>query len=123
MLELNFPFGIKSNSWSVCSYRFSLLLYCKTYCTFLLGKGQKKKMHSYEEFVLEGTVPSLSSAGIFKQSMRSTLLQGLTFISGTQTGCHRLDSYIEQKNFLACGPEYSVEFSAPPEFSGSVPEK
>ena len=52
-----------------------------------------------------------------------TLLQGLTLISGTQTGCRRLDSYIEQKKFLACGPEFSVEFSAPPEFSGGVTEK
>ncbi len=51
------------------------------------------------------------------------LLQGLTLISGTQTGCRRLDSYIEQKKFLACGPEVSVEFSAPPEFSGGVTEK
>ena len=55
--------------------------------------------------------------------MDRTLLQGLTLISGTQTGCRRLDSYIEQKKFLACGPEYSVEFSAPPEFSGGVTEK
>jgi hypothetical protein len=47
----------------------------------------------------------------------------LTLISGTQTGCHRLDSYIEQKKFLACGPEFSVDFSAPPEFSGGVTEK
>ncbi len=52
-----------------------------------------------------------------------TLLQGLTLISGTQTGCRRLDSYIEQKKILACGPEFSVEFSAPPEFSGGVSEK
>ncbi len=51
------------------------------------------------------------------------LLQGLTLISGTQTGCRRLDSYIEQKKFLACGPEFSVEFSAPPEFSVGVTEK
>ncbi len=59
-------------------------------------------------------------AGIFKQS---TLLQGLTLISGTQTGCRRLDSYIEQKKILACGPKFSVEFSAPPEFSGGATEK
>jgi hypothetical protein len=32
-------------------------------------------------------------------------------------------SYIEQKKFLACGPEFSVEISAPPEFSGGVTEK
>jgi hypothetical protein len=44
-------------------------------------------------------------------------------MSGTQTGCRRLDSYIEQKKFLACGPEFSVEISAPPEFSGGVTEK
>jgi hypothetical protein len=31
--------------------------------------------------------------------------------------------YIEQKKFLACGPEFSVDLSAPPEFSGSVTEK
>jgi hypothetical protein len=30
---------------------------------------------------------------------------------------------MEQKKFLACGPEVSVEFSAPPEFSGGVTEK
>jgi hypothetical protein len=53
----------------------------------------------------------------------TTLLQCLTLISGTQTGCRRLDSYIEQQTFLACGPEFSVEFSAPPEFSGGVTEK
>ncbi len=53
----------------------------------------------------------------------ATLLQGLTLLSGTQTGCHRLDSYMEQKKFLACGPEFSVEFSVPPEFSGGVTEK
>ena len=52
-----------------------------------------------------------------------TLLQGLTLISDTQTGCRRLDLYIEQKKFLACGTEFSVEFSAPPEFSGGVTEK
>ncbi len=52
-----------------------------------------------------------------------TLLQGLTLISGTQTGCRRLDSYIEQKKFLACGPEFSVDFTAPPEFSDGVTEK
>ncbi len=57
-----------------------------------------------------------------KFNQTSTLLQGLTLISGTQTGCRRLDSYIEQKKFLACGPEFSVEFSAPPEFSGGVTE-
>ena len=51
------------------------------------------------------------------------LLQGLTLIFGTQTGCRRLDSYIEQKKFLACGPGFSVEFSAPPEFCGGVTEK
>jgi hypothetical protein len=55
--------------------------------------------------------------------MDRTLLQGLTLISGTQTGCRRLDSYIEQKKFLACGPKFFVEFSAPPEFSGGVTEK
>jgi hypothetical protein len=27
------------------------------------------------------------------------------------------------KKFLPCGPEFSVEFSAPPEFSGGVTEK
>jgi hypothetical protein len=54
---------------------------------------------------------------------KTTLLQRLTLIYGTQTGCRRLDSYIEQKKFLACGPEFSVEFFAPPEFSGGVTEK
>jgi hypothetical protein len=55
----------------------------------------------------------------FYPPSQPTLLQGLTLISGTQTE----DSYIEQKKFLACGPEFSVEFSAPPEFSGGVTEK
>jgi hypothetical protein len=27
------------------------------------------------------------------------------------------------KKIMACGPEFSVEFSAPPEFSGGVTEK
>ncbi len=49
-----------------------------------------------------------------------TLLQGLTRFSATQTGCHWLISYIEQKKYFACGPEFSVEL---PEFSGGVPEK
>jgi hypothetical protein len=31
--------------------------------------------------------------------------------------------YIEQKKFLAWKPEFYVEFSAPPEFSGGVMEK
>jgi hypothetical protein len=38
----------------------------------------------------------------------------------------RLDvifSYPEQKKFLPCGPDFSVEFYAPPEFSGGVTEK
>ncbi len=30
---------------------------------------------------------------------------------------------MEQKKFFACEPEYSVNFSAPPEFSGGVMEK
>jgi hypothetical protein len=30
---------------------------------------------------------------------------------------------MEQKNFLPCGPEFSVEIHAPPEFSGGVTEK
>ncbi len=57
------------------------------------------------------------------QAVSAALLQGLTLISGTLTGCRRLDSYIKQKKFLACGPEFSVEFPAPPEFSGYVTEK
>jgi hypothetical protein len=57
------------------------------------------------------------------QAVSAALLQGLTLISGTLTGCRRLDSYIKQKKFLACGPEFSVEFSAPPQFSGGVTEK
>ncbi len=28
-----------------------------------------------------------------------------------------------EKKFLACGPEFSVDFSVPPEFSGGVMEK
>jgi hypothetical protein len=55
---------------------------------------------------------------------RSTaLLQGLTWFSVTQTGCRWLKTYIEQKKFLACEPEISVDLSAPPEFSGGVMEK
>ncbi len=53
----------------------------------------------------------------------TTLLQGLAWFSATQTGCRWLISYIEQKKFLACGPEFFVEISAPPEFSGGVTEK
>ena len=52
-----------------------------------------------------------------------TLLQGLTRFFATQTGCRWLILYIEQKKCLACGPEFSVDLSAPPEFSGSVTEK
>ncbi len=55
-------------------------------------------------------------------SADNTLLQGLTWFSVTQTGCRWLISYIEQKKFLACEPEFSVELSAPPEFSGGVME-
>ncbi len=51
------------------------------------------------------------------------LLQGLRWFSVTQTGCRWLISYMEQKKLLACEPEFSVEFSAPPEFFGSVMEK
>jgi hypothetical protein len=51
------------------------------------------------------------------------LLQAVTLISATQTGCRWLNSYIKQKKILACGPEFSVEFYAPPEFSGGVTEK
>jgi hypothetical protein len=61
--------------------------------------------------------------GLVDKQDNHALLQGLTLISGTQTRCRRLDSYIEQKKFLAFGPEFSVEFSAPPEFSGGVTEK
>jgi hypothetical protein len=31
--------------------------------------------------------------------------------------------HIATKKIMACGPEFSVEFSAPPEFSGGVTEK
>jgi hypothetical protein len=34
-----------------------------------------------------------------------------------------LNSYLEQKKFLPLVPEFSAEFSEPPEFSGGVPEK
>ncbi len=51
------------------------------------------------------------------------LLQGLTWFSVTQTGCRWLILYIEQKKFLPWRPEFSVEFYAPPEFSGGVTEK
>jgi hypothetical protein len=30
---------------------------------------------------------------------------------------------MEQKNFLACEPEFSIDFSAPPEFSDGVLER
>ncbi len=60
---------------------------------------------------------------VVKGRVYSSLLQAVTWFSATQTGCHWLISYIEQKKFLACGPEFSVEFSAPPEFSGGVTEK
>ncbi len=55
--------------------------------------------------------------------LNGTLLQDLTLISGTQTGCRRLDSYIWQKKFMPFVPEISAEFSAPPEFYGDVLEK
>jgi hypothetical protein len=32
--------------------------------------------------------------GILRKGREVALLQDLTLISGTQTGCHRLDSYI-----------------------------
>ncbi len=51
-----------------------------------------------------------------------TLLQGLMWFSTTQTGCRGLISYIEQKKFLACGTEFFVEISAPPEYSSGVTE-
>ncbi len=57
------------------------------------------------------------------QQFLHTLLQGLMWFSANQTGCRWLISYIDQKKFLACGPEFLVELSAPPEFSGSVTEK
>ncbi len=53
----------------------------------------------------------------------TTLLQGLTWFYATQTGCRWLISYTEQKKFLAWEPEFYVEFSVPPEFSGGVMEK
>ncbi len=46
---------------------------------------------------------------------------GMGLIKNTYTVTSR--DVIEQKKFLACGPEFSVEFSAPPEFSGVVTEK
>ncbi len=61
--------------------------------------------------------------GARKNDSNGTLLQGLTWFSATQTGCRWLISYIEQTKFLACEPEISVDFSAPPEFSGGVMEK
>jgi hypothetical protein len=50
-----------------------------------------------------------------------TLLYTVTRLDVNFRYPDRLDSYIEQKKFLACGPEFSVEFSA--EFSGGVTEK
>ncbi len=44
----------------------------------------------------------------------------MTLISSTQTGCGRLDSYIQQKKFMPFVPEISAEFSVPPDFSGDV---
>ncbi len=61
--------------------------------------------------------------GKYESLLVLTLLQAVTWFSATRAGCCWLISYIEQKQFLACGPEFSVEFSAPPEFSGSVTEK
>ncbi len=57
-----------------------------------------------------------------EKRIRTTLLQGLMVFSATQTGFRWLILYIEQKKLLACKPEFSVEFSAPPEFSGGVKE-
>ncbi len=76
-------------------------------------------------FVSDLYIPTIGPP-IFLQQNRQTdraLLQGLTWFSATQTGCRWLISYIEQKKFLACDPEISVDFSAPPEFSGGVMEK
>ncbi len=64
-----------------------------------------------------------SPPSLCPQALLATLLQGLTWFSATQTGCRWLISYIEQKKFLACKPEISVDFSAPPEFSGGEMEK
>ncbi len=74
--------------------------------------------------------------GIMKETMRRriTVTSSLNQVSKDQLRnrwghCYKpwrdfpLISYIEQKKFLACGPEFSVEFSAPPEFSGGVTEK
>jgi hypothetical protein len=36
---------------------------------------------------------------------------------------HTQFEHIAKKGFLSFGPEYSAAFSAPPEFSGGVPEK
>jgi hypothetical protein len=52
-----------------------------------------------------------------------TLIQSLARFSATQTECRWLISYIEQKKYFAFGPEFSVEFSVLPEFSGAVTEK
>jgi hypothetical protein len=79
--------------------------------------GRKKVFRCMDHLVLRH--PSYMRGTTYPFS----LSEGLTLISGTQTGCRRLDLYIEQKKFLACGTEFSVEFSAPPEFSGGVTEK
>jgi hypothetical protein len=51
-----------------------------------------------------------------------TLLQGLTFFSYPDQV--PLTHFVHRaKKFLACEPEFSVEFSAPLEFSGGVMEK
>ncbi len=86
----------------------NLNMYKKVYNSFIHFQQSQSKMHTCSQL--------FSTWYSFKIY---TLLQGLMLISGTQTGCRRLDSYIEQKKFLACGPE----FSAPPEFSGGVTEK
>ncbi len=57
---------------------------------------------------------------ILDQKEHRSLLQAVTLISATQTGCRWLNSYIEQKINLACEPEISAEFSVAPEFSGGV---
>ncbi len=103
------------------------------------GGGKNQTIRRRESLVLNNPLPtySLLSTVLNKywQSNRVyffyimytlhdkmyALLQGLTCFSATQTTwCRWLIAYIEQKKFLACGPEFSVEFSAPPEFSGGV---
>ncbi len=87
-------------------------------------QGRGCHMHSAQFLELSNyAILSKEQSLNLKRQIACTLLQAVTLISGTQTGCRRQDSYMEQILFLPFVPEFSAEFSAPPEFCGGVMEK